>query len=107
MTHPLETPSTVRARSAALADAAREYYTARTGGARHRAFRRMQALSSFTLWQETELTALGRYRGAVLLGFYYSYGEYIPVDKRYSAWLEWSWAHRADTAYTKLTQGSP
>lgn len=46
MNRPLETPSTVRARAAALAEAAREYYDARTGGERHRAFQRMQAMSN-------------------------------------------------------------
>ena len=40
--HPYEIPSTVRSRAARLAEAARTYYTARTGGARFRAWQEMQ-----------------------------------------------------------------
>lgn len=40
--HPYEIPSTVRSRAARLAEAARTYYTAKTGGARFRAWQEMQ-----------------------------------------------------------------
>lgn len=45
-------------------------------------------------WESVWLTPEKRYKGPDVryLGFSYNFGEYIPVDRRYSAMLEHNWA---------------
>jgi hypothetical protein len=48
-------------------------------------------------FERYQLDLAGNYIGGDLrrFGFYYRLGEWVPVDKRYSAACEWHWASKA------------
>ena len=46
-------------------------------------------------WQKRHIDHRGRYVGEELSGYRYRPGNYVPVDARYSAMLEWRYAFQA------------
>ena len=48
-------------------------------------------------WERDNLSHYGQYKGPDLTeyGFAYKRGDYVPVDKRYSAYTSWSHAQNA------------
>lgn len=42
-------------------------------------------------WERVNLNSLGKYTGVPLRYYAYERGEYIPVEKRYSAMLAWKY----------------
>lgn len=59
-------------------------------------------------WENENLTELGHYKGRMLRGFGFPYriGEYVPVDKRYSAMAAHRWALAAFLAATQFPRGA-
>jgi len=56
-----------------------------------------------TEWETRYLNTCGRYRSPEIEGFPYRYGQWVPVNERYSAMLEHRWALRAHAR--QLTKG--
>ena len=50
-------------------------------------------------WESQYLTRTGHYKGIELnrFGFPYGFGEYVPIDRRYSAMAEHRWAMACHT----------
>ena len=57
----------------------------------------MLAVNVLIAWEEKHLLSTGHYAGPDLSkrGFPYRPGQYVPLDKRYSAMLAHRWARRA------------
>ena len=50
--------------------------------------------SAIARWEALYLTDCGHYKGVGVhrFGFPYKFGEYVPIDKRYSAMMAHRWA---------------